>query len=82
MPWGEDGKTPLWEICECCGIEYGYEDCLESALIRYREKWLANGAKWFSPKHRPKNWSLEQQLSNLPVVLPSGITRDVSDSKA
>lgn len=25
QPWGEDGKTPSYEICPCCGVEFGYE---------------------------------------------------------
>ena len=25
-PWGDDGKTPTYEICPCCGVEFGNED--------------------------------------------------------
>ena len=82
LPWGEDGKTPLWDICECCGTEYGYEDSSESALIRYRKNWLSSGAKWFSPKLKPKDWELEEQLKNLPVVLPVGIRSDIPHAES
>ncbi|WP_407906848.1 hypothetical protein [Escherichia coli] len=25
-PWGDDGETPTYDICNCCGVEFGYED--------------------------------------------------------
>ena len=25
-PWGDDEKTPTYEICPCCGVEFG--NCL------------------------------------------------------
>lgn len=75
-PWGEDGLSPDYGICECCGIEYGYPDSTESALLRFRTNWLANGAKWWELKYKPTSWSLEKQLANLPVELPIGIKRN------
>lgn len=24
-PWGEDGRLPTFDICACCGTEWGYE---------------------------------------------------------
>jgi hypothetical protein len=27
QPWGKDGKTPAFEICGCCGVDFGYQDC-------------------------------------------------------
>ena len=24
--WGDDGKTPTYDICPCCGVEWGNED--------------------------------------------------------
>ena len=24
--WGDDGNTPTYEICPCCGVEFGNED--------------------------------------------------------
>ena len=24
-PWGDDGETPTYDICNCCGVEFGYE---------------------------------------------------------
>ena len=46
-----------YEICDCCGCEYGYDD-----TPSYREQWLEKGAPWFDEQQRPKEWSLENQL--------------------
>lgn len=40
MPWGEDEKTPSFEICPCCNVEFGYEDSNNKSIFRYREKWI------------------------------------------
>lgn len=26
-PWGEDDQTPTFDLCNCCGVQFGYEDC-------------------------------------------------------
>lgn len=65
-PWGVDGKSPSRDICECCGVEHGYEDSNLDAIRAYREKWLAQGAKWLDPKMRPESWSAEEQLKKVP----------------
>lgn len=65
-PWGDDGKSATFDICDCCGVEFGYEDATLSGIRRYREKWLTNGAKWNTTKSIPDNWMLHQQLKNIP----------------
>lgn len=40
FPWGDDGKTPTFEICPCCNVEFGYEDIQISSIVKYREKWM------------------------------------------
>ena len=67
LPWGRDGKSPNWDICECCGTEDGYEDTSPDAARAARERWLAKEAGWFEPKSQPPNWDLEEQLANVPV---------------
>lgn len=64
-PWGADGKTPSFEICVCCGVEFGIEDYTIEGAKSYRQRWLANGAKWYVPELKPENWDLEKQLDNL-----------------
>jgi hypothetical protein len=61
-PWGDDGKNPSFDICDCCGVEFGYEDSTPESIESYRKKWIAEGAKW---KRKPENWNLEKQLNNI-----------------
>ena len=65
-PWGWDGKCPSFDICECCGIEFGYNDCFLEDVKKARKEWLDKGAPWDSPEEKPQNWSLEDQLKNIP----------------
>ena len=65
-PWGDDGVTPSFNICDCCGVEFGYEDCTLSAVKKYREFWLTNGGHWISKSKELRDWSLEDQLEKIP----------------
>lgn len=65
-PWGEDGQIPSYDICDCCGVEFGYEDMNLESIKRYRQKWLDSGANWFRKKNKSENWSLDRQLQNIP----------------
>lgn len=65
-PWGDDGDTPSWDICPCCGTEFGYEDCTLVSAKNKRNRWFADGCKWFDPKSRPLDWDCEHQLENIP----------------
>lgn len=57
---------PTYDICACCGIQFTAEDKYVSFVRSYREKWIEEGTQWFDPKHKPKNWSLEEQLKQIP----------------
>ena len=65
-PWGEDGQIPSYDICDCCGVEFGYEDMNLESIKRYRQKWLDSGANWFRKKNKPESWFLDRQLQNIP----------------
>ena len=65
-PWGNDGKTPTFDICDCCGVEFGYEDSGPDAVRRYRKQWMDHGCSWFSPKSRPQDWVLDEYLEHVP----------------
>jgi len=62
----DDFGCATFEICECCGMEFGYEDSTIESTRGHRERWLAAGAQWFEPKAKPQGWNLELQLANLP----------------
>lgn len=48
-----------FDICSCCGCEYGYDDD-----ERHFTQWVAAGCKWFVPKARPQDWTLDAQVHN------------------
>ena len=64
--WGTDGHSPTHDICPCCGVEFGYEDCTTDGIAEHRKQWLASGAEWSSKKERPSNWNLGAQLKLIP----------------
>ena len=64
-PWGKDGKTPTYEICPCCGVEFGNEDCSEDSILEYRRNWIIKGALWFDEHLRPQDWEFKAQLEQL-----------------
>lgn len=52
-----------YEICACCGTEFGYHDFTLSHA-ELRQRWLEAGAPWFdytSPP--PADWDPHTQLS-------------------
>ena len=65
-PWGKDGKTASFEICDCCGVTFGYEDATKKAAIEFRKIWIDNGAKWHNCSVQPKGWSFEKSLREVP----------------
>jgi hypothetical protein len=69
-PWGVDGLNPTFFICDCCGVEFGYEDRTLQSREAYLTRWLSNGALWFKPSKCPKNWSLVAQLDEGGISTP------------
>ena len=63
--WGENGDSPLHDICPCCGTEFGYEDFSKKAVILNRKKWEIAGRIWFNRKKMPSDWSYEKQYLNI-----------------
>lgn len=66
LPWGDDGQCPTYDICDCCGVEFGYEDCTVEATRRYRQKWIERGSPWTRPESCPEAWDPEEQLEAVP----------------
>jgi hypothetical protein len=55
------------EICPCCGFQFGFDDDGFTGQTEkchaWREKWIANGNKWFSQGRKiPDGCNLEEQL--------------------
>jgi transcription elongation factor Elf1 len=69
-PYDKNGN-PSYEICSCCGFEYGYDDHDQGESFEsYRIEWINNGAIWFDQNSKPKDWSLKSQLLNINIKLP------------
>lgn len=66
-PWGEDDQTPSWEICRCCGTEFGYEDCTLTSVKKRRAQWVAAGAYWSDSDAMPLDWSFADQQTAIPL---------------
>ena len=81
-PYGLDGSIASFDICPCCGVEFGYEDCQLSSYERYKNEWIISGSNWFDEELKPSNWNLEKQLSNInkiPKTLLPGYLINSSD---
>lgn len=58
-----------YEICICCGFEFGFDDdgykTKEEAYTTWRIKWKEGGCKWFSEyniEFKPADWNPNKQL--------------------
>jgi transcription elongation factor Elf1 len=68
IPW-DDEYTPSFTICDCCGVEFGYEDATQEGKLKYRKQWIASGGKWFNPAKKPENWNMNDQLKKIGINL-------------
>lgn len=70
-PYDKHGY-PSYEICPCCGFEYGYDDSDKKiSFYQYQETWIRNGFNFNNMELKPSDWSrekMEQQLINLKKV--------------
>ena len=73
-PW--EGDCASFEICPCCGIQYGYTDFAGGSLEKRqqlyeqrREAWIRDGMKWLGVNPPPKDWNPAMQLARLGQLL-------------
>ncbi len=57
-----------YNICPCCGTEFGYDDSTV-AHADLRKKWISEGMQWWS-KHqlKPTDWDPVRQLKAAKVI--------------
>jgi hypothetical protein len=67
--WDINTGSPSFDICPCCGCEYGYEDAKPEGKMRHLQKWVKSGANWFESDLKPANWNLREQLLRVNVDL-------------
>lgn len=58
---------PSYEVCACCGFEFGSDDepgtgLAGASFTEYRAKWLEGGANWLDPARKPADWDPQRQL--------------------
>jgi len=64
--WGEDENTPSFDLCPCCGAEFGFDDPNIESVRKYRSFWIIEKElKWTFPEFKPKEWSFLKQLKNI-----------------
>lgn len=65
-PYDEAGHGS-YEICPCCGFEFGYDDDAQGEThSQYRARWIAGGMQWWS-RNRPEpiGWEPARQLAQI-----------------
>ncbi len=76
--WSELNEPPRnnagnasFEICPCCGFEFGFDDDDQGLTYEQaRVRWIAGGMRWWSRgQPAPLGWDAEKQLSNADFTL-------------
>ena len=57
---------PSYEVCSCCGFEFGNDDnpgtSSPVSFEQYLNEWVLSGSEWFDPTKKPDGWHLGVQL--------------------
>jgi len=67
-----------YEICPCCGFEFGSDDFpdKEQAFKNWRTHWIEKNYLWFSNyTKKPENWEPQKQLDNITKIEPNNMVR-------
>lgn len=62
----DQGIYPTYNICECCGVEFGYEDCSLDSIYKYRENWILEMGGRRNYNLEKLSDDLKKQLENIP----------------
>jgi len=77
-PYEEFFGAPSYEVCSCCGFEFGNDDnpgtSSPVSFEDFRKEWLLEGAKWFDKNALKSTWNLEIQLLQIGVKLSDYVT--------
>lgn len=73
-PYSRHFGMPSYEVCDCCGFEFGNDDEPGTAegvsFATYLADWMSRGATWANPRCKPTGWSLEGQLAEAGIRQP------------
>jgi hypothetical protein len=64
--WDEDGQTPTFATCACCGCTFGREDRTPEEIRAHRDRWRLHGEAWFDESKKPEGWRIEEQILFIP----------------
>lgn len=66
--WSNMPDAPQdYEICACCGTEFGNDDW-DTSHEELRQIWVDEGCKFFDMDCIPDNWSVEIAKAQLKVL--------------
>jgi len=68
FPWGLYDNQPTFELCPCCGVQFGVMDENIMLVRKERAEWIAKGSPWLEPSKKPENWSLAEQLNQISIL--------------
>jgi hypothetical protein len=64
---------PSYEVCACCGFEFGNDDnsgiSTPVSFDQYLREWVISGCEWFDPTKKPMGWNLSEQLKNAGLLV-------------
>lgn len=64
-PAFDDVGAPSFDICDCCGTQFGYHDSTKSHAT-LRAEWVAKGMPWHSRvTPPPHDWDPVKQLRSV-----------------
>ena len=64
-----DRLGPSFDICPCCGCEFGYHDARPEGAEKHRRRSISEGARFFDKEFRPLGWDLREQLRGIGLDL-------------
>ncbi len=68
----DDRGVGSYEICPCCGFEFGLDEGTdrEAAFAAWRAQWLRDGCPWFSSaRTAPEGWAPPAQAGEADLDL-------------
>jgi hypothetical protein len=67
-PYSQYFGEPSFEVCDCCGFEFGNDDepgtAQPQSFEEYLKEWIQDACIWFSADAKPASWSLHSQLAD------------------
>ncbi|MBP5789708.1 MAG: hypothetical protein J6W29_05695 [Neisseriaceae bacterium] len=84
-PWGEDGQSATYDICDCCGCEFGYDDDENASgkgVFVYRQEWFDKGIPLNTSNSKSLTIAqLKSQLSNIGVELTDEVIANIEKNQ-